>query len=143
MHRQATGLRRPPSQRVAPHVTRTMAGLLNMAGLSLTGAFAGAQLRVPTPAARVSHTGFSVVAVRVICAFPIFTRRVCVWPNRSHATSVARDVNGEATVLDGTAVGESHRHCVQHVVGAVASRKPGLKPAARAHHPRAYRALEG
>jgi large subunit ribosomal protein L24 len=39
-----------------------MAGLLNMAGLSLTGAFAGAQLRAPAPAARVSHTGFSVVA---------------------------------------------------------------------------------
>ena len=35
-----------------------------MAGLSLTGAFAGAQLRAPAPAARVSHTSFSVVAVR-------------------------------------------------------------------------------
>ena len=31
-----------------------------MAGLSLTGAFNGTQLRAPTPAARVSHTGFSV-----------------------------------------------------------------------------------
>ena len=45
-----------------------MAGLLNMAGLSLTGAFNGTQLRAPTPAARVSHTGFSVVAVSAATA---------------------------------------------------------------------------
>ena len=50
-----------------------MAGLLNMAGLSLTGAFNGTQLRAPTPAARVSHTGFSVVAVSAATAH--FSRR--------------------------------------------------------------------
>ena len=44
-----------------------MAGLLSsMAGLTLTGSFAGAQLRVPTPAARVSAApAFNVVAVRL------------------------------------------------------------------------------
>ena len=42
-----------------------MAGLLNAAGISLQGGFAGAQLRVPTPAARVSAApAFNVVAVR-------------------------------------------------------------------------------
>mmetsp|Transcript_10350 Transcript_10350/g.41804 ORF Transcript_10350/g.41804 Transcript_10350/m.41804 type:complete len:164 (-) Transcript_10350:128-619(-) len=41
-----------------------MAGLLSsMAGLTLTGSFAGAQLRVPTPAARVTAApAFNVVA---------------------------------------------------------------------------------
>ena len=46
-----------------------------MAGLSLTGAFAGAQLGAPAPAARVSHTGFSVVAVRAFRRSQLFPSR--------------------------------------------------------------------
>jgi hypothetical protein len=60
-----------------------------MAGLSLTGAFAGAQLRAPAPAARVSHTGFSVVAVRAF-------RRSHLFPSRDRriASAHARRARG-------------------------------------------------
>ena len=54
-----------------------------MAGLSLTGAFAGAQLGAPAPAARVSHTGFSVVAVRAF-------RRSQLFPSRDRRIASAR-----------------------------------------------------
>ena len=56
-----------------------------MAGLSLTGAFAGAQLGAPAPAARVSHTGFSVVAVRAF-------RRSQLFPSRDRRIASARAV---------------------------------------------------
>lgn len=117
------------------HTTRTMAGLLNMAGLSLTGAFAGAQLRAPAPAARVSHTGFSVVAVRAFRRSQLFPSR-----DRRIASAHARRARGgtpsdrRERARGGARV---RRRCsASRRVPRDGARAPE-DPARRAHRPRA------
>ena len=97
------------------HTTRTMAGLLNMAGLSLTGAFAGAQLRAPTPAARVSHTGFSVVAVRAF-------RRSQLFPSRDSRIAFAHARRARAGTLSTPANAREGTRTFFHGAGCRAAR---------------------
>ena len=108
-----------------------MAGLLSsMAGLTLTGSFAGAQLRVPTPAARVSAApAFNVVAVRLPSErlFPLSPAR------RKASVAAGRD----AGRFDETqrAVSRRGRGIVRGVESTASMRPPCRRPAIRAPVP--------
>ena len=113
-----------------------MAGLLSsMAGLTLTGSFAGAQLRVPTPAARVSAArvsaapAFNVVAVRLPSErlFPLSPAR------RKASVAAGRD----AGRFDETqrVVSRQGRGIVRGVESTANPRPPCRRPAFRAPVP--------